>query len=179
MLLVLGCFGTDWISVSEFQKWVALITILAVALSYVLGVIADRLADAMMGWVARCHRVVPVAAEALEPETVEQRDRRWAKEHLMLCIVMKESEDLAKFLDYQRSRMRVARATAVNTVLAVPGLVLLILRAKPSAGVIVFIAIAVMLLAIASRWVSGRRLADPQRIPTRPESRLHRRVPDR
>jgi hypothetical protein len=85
--------------------------------------------------------------------------------------VLKESEGLAKFLDYQRSRLRIARATVLNAALAAPlTLAFLLLQ---DVGVGEAVAAAILLLAFAAASLVGsarihgayvRRLSDAYRL---------------
>jgi hypothetical protein len=126
-LLTLGLFGTDWVTVPGLEKWAALLTILVLAASYMLGVVVDRIADNI--WRAayrfaerqdwrRRKRKRPATVERLLRERPTATAERLLRE--MRFAVMHESEGLGTFLDYQRSRLRVARATTINAVLTVP-----------------------------------------------------------
>jgi ADP-ribose pyrophosphatase YjhB (NUDIX family) len=94
-LVTLSIFGTDWISLEDVKSWVLPITILALALAYVLGILVDRLAD----WIFK--RFLPQQASKTRMK------------------VFDKSPGMAAFLEYQRSRERIARGTAVNAVIAV------------------------------------------------------------
>ena len=113
-LVVLTIWGTEWVAVDEVASWSALVTVLILATAYVFGIIVDRIADA----------AVTAAAKRLgdpqTPERVKFREQR--------LTVLKESDGIAKFLDYQRSRQRVARGTIVNALcatVAVPAFLLI------------------------------------------------------
>jgi hypothetical protein len=59
--------------------------------------------------------------------------------------IIHRSEGMAKFLDYQRSRGRVARATWFNLIVTAAAItVLFVGQGVPSVGLVVFIAIAVI-----------------------------------
>jgi hypothetical protein len=81
-------------TLKELKEWAPLGTVLALALAYGLGVIVDRWADSMF------------------PRTALEKLPR------MRLTVMHKSEGLAKFLEYQRSRLRIARGTVFNVVMA-------------------------------------------------------------
>ena len=67
--------------------------------------------------------------------------------------VVHASEGLGKFLDYQRSRLRVARATAFNAVLTVPAAVVFLADGtNPSAHLVLPLALAAALLILASAY---------------------------
>jgi hypothetical protein len=59
--------------------------------------------------------------------------------------IIHRSEGMAKFLDYQRSRGRIARATWFNLIVTAAAItVLFVGQGVPSVGLVVFIAIAVI-----------------------------------
>jgi 8-oxo-dGTP pyrophosphatase MutT (NUDIX family) len=94
----------DWLQPSDLGGWQVLGTTVAIASAYVAGILVDRFADSTetMLWNARPGRAIDKPA-------------RIAK---MRLVIMREGGDLAKFLEYQRSRFRIARATAVNSLFA-------------------------------------------------------------
>jgi hypothetical protein len=108
-LLVLAIFGADWIDPSALSDWVALVTILVIAGSYVLGILVDRLADSVH---ARLDRVWPTRPVD-KPAGIAK----------MRFTVLRDGGALATFIEYQRSRLRIARSTAVNGVLGAPAVV--------------------------------------------------------
>ena len=87
------------------DKWATLITILVVATAYGLGIIIDRLADSIFGKIDKKLR------------------KRWFKCVVKLPIarlsVAHKGDNMAKFLDYVRSRMRLSRSTMLNALIAV------------------------------------------------------------
>jgi len=80
----------------EWKEYSALITTLLIALAYVFGIFIDRVADSFYN----------IFRYAKEPPAVPVGKMR--------LRIMKDSEGMAKFLDYQRSRLRIARATVFN-----------------------------------------------------------------
>lgn len=90
------------------KDWATLITMVVVAGAYILGVLIDRFADDAYTGLRRCLK----AAAILHWEP-------WpAPAGIMRLWVMKESDGIAKFIDYQRSRLRIARATVLNLCVA-------------------------------------------------------------
>jgi len=81
----------------ELKEYAALVTILLIATAYVLGIFVDRAADSFYEKFRYSSKKSPVVPMG------EMRLR-----------IMKESEGMAKFLEYQRSRLRIARATVFN-----------------------------------------------------------------
>jgi 8-oxo-dGTP pyrophosphatase MutT (NUDIX family) len=102
--------GTDAIqnctkTLVGLKEYSALITMLVVAAAYVLGIFIDRIAD---------NYFKRFRFETKTPASVG----------MMRLHVMKESEGIAKFVDYQRSRLRIARATYLNLLITmVAGLI--------------------------------------------------------
>jgi hypothetical protein len=94
-LAVLAIFGTDWVRLDAIHGWEALATILVLAGAYVLGITVDRLADSAFRWLRGPD----------EPGFAKKRFE-----------VMHASPGIAPFLEYQRSRLRIARGTLFNLV---------------------------------------------------------------
>lgn len=149
-LLLFSVFGADWLDAGALADWAALVTLVVVAIAYVLGIVADRLADSVTD------RLAETRAGRWVDDRFGKSSRRetsGADVALMRLTVLKESEGLAKFLDYQRSRLRVARATVVNAALAAPlALAFLLLQ---DVGVGTSLAAAILLLALAAATVVG------------------------
>jgi hypothetical protein len=97
IMLVLAAFGTEWIDLDAVDGWEALVTVLVLAGAYVLGIVVDRVADSTFGWLRGPDRP-GFARKRLE--------------------VLHTSPGMAPFLEYQRSRLRVARGTLFNMIAA-------------------------------------------------------------
>jgi hypothetical protein len=82
-----------------------------------------------------------------------RRDTEGRQVSLMRLTVMRDSEGLAKFLDHQRSRLRVARATVVNAGLAGPLAFAFLLQ--QDVGIGQSVAAALLLLAFAAASLVG------------------------
>jgi hypothetical protein len=101
-LAILCAFGSDWIDLGGVKDFAALVTLLIVALAYVLGILADRAADSLF--------------KLFENDDSEARERlSW-----MRMTVIHSSDGMSRFLDYQRSRWRIARATFANLLITGP-----------------------------------------------------------
>lgn len=74
----------------------ALITVMFLAVAYTLGILVDRASDIF-------YKLVQFRPGRLPAGVGEMR-----------LTVMSANDGMAKFLDYQRSRLRIARATACN-----------------------------------------------------------------
>jgi hypothetical protein len=108
-LIVLAIWGPDWVDLDALEPWSALVTILVMAAAYALGIIVDRLADRLVTAVAK------TLANSQDADAVTFEEQR--------LRVLKESDGMAKFLDYQRSRQRVARGTIVNAACTIPAVI--------------------------------------------------------
>ena len=105
-LLVFAAFGTDWVHRKDLETashWVALETVVVLAVAYALGILIDRLADDAHGVLKRRFRGRPVKKPAKIP--------------VMRMTVLHEGGAMSTFVDYQRSRFRIARATVLNLAL--------------------------------------------------------------
>ncbi|MGH2451122.1 MAG: hypothetical protein ACRDGE_07610 [Candidatus Limnocylindria bacterium] len=150
VLLLLSVFGTEWVDAEALADWTTLVGVLVLAAAYVLGIIADRLADSLTDRLARTQ-----AGRWVDDRFGEssRKELSGADVALMRLTVLKESEGLAKFLDYQRSRLRIARATVLNVALAAPlALAFLLLQ---DVGVGEAVAAAILLLAFAAASLVG------------------------
>src|SRR5437667_8840306 len=98
-LLVLAIFGNNWVHPAAVKDWSTLVTVLVLAAAYVLGVLVDRFADSTMGCLVD-RWPVPVDTPA-------------GLAHMRLSLLARD-DGVAKFVEYQRSRMRIARATVLN-----------------------------------------------------------------
>jgi 8-oxo-dGTP pyrophosphatase MutT (NUDIX family) len=115
-LLVVTIFGAGWIDLATASKFAPMLLVLMLAAAYVLGIIVDRIAD--------------TAFRFFNGTGVGQwNNRRFGKasegwklhahEKTMRMAVMREGGGMASFVDYQRSRIRVARGTALNLLIGI------------------------------------------------------------
>lgn len=137
VLLVLLVAGLPSWETGTLSSWAALVTFAVVALSYVLGIVVDRLADS-------AYRLFRQGTPAVGP---------------MQLRVRHESEQLAKFLDYQRSRWRIARGTVLNLAVGTPIAVLFaVVRTDWSSGQVVALAVG-LVVALAASALAGREIS--------------------
>ncbi len=115
-LILLSVFGTEWIHPDQVADFAALLTIVVLALAYVLGIILDRLADTLLDYLEHTRPGTHVKTWLRKKERPEKLE----KVATMRMKVMVASDGATRFLDYQRSRWRIARATVLN--LAIAGL---------------------------------------------------------
>lgn len=88
------------------KGWEALLTFFALAVAYTLGVIVDRLSDSIFG-----HFDMKIHKREITTPSLTYAEMR--------LEIMYKSEGMARFLGYVRSRVRIARSTAINTILIV------------------------------------------------------------
>jgi 8-oxo-dGTP pyrophosphatase MutT (NUDIX family) len=109
-LLVLDVFGRGWLDPAKLKGWETLVTLLIVALAYVLGILVDRVADTI--W-KQAERLLGLLKK--EPD-----ERKPTYSDMRMTILARGEAALAAFLEYQRSRLRVARGTVLNLVAIIP-----------------------------------------------------------
>jgi hypothetical protein len=127
-LLAVTIIGPQQKALDKLKDWSALITVFALAVAYTLGIIVDRVADSV------ADSVFEQWDEELRKELREKLRKELRKDNLSdslplipqirLCI-MSESAGMTTFLDYIRSRMRIARSTAINVALIIAAAILL------------------------------------------------------
>jgi 4-hydroxybenzoate polyprenyltransferase len=110
-VLVLAIFDTQWVDLAAVNQWAALVTVLVVAAAYVFGIIVDRIADSLAKRTAALIRKLRSKERPKPPVPFKQK---------RLVVLQRGGEGVTKFLEYQRSRQRVARGTVVNVLLAIP-----------------------------------------------------------
>ena len=111
LLLVLAVFGWAWVPVEAAFSSTALVPLLAV--TYLLGIVTDRLADTLF------HRLW---THRLLPRFFATPDAYHADRHEVLM----GSEALSALIEYNRSRLRICRGWALNAVLIGGALALLV-----------------------------------------------------
>ena len=177
VLLLLSIFGTEWIHLSQVKDFATLLTVVVLALAYVLGIILDRLADTLLDRFEKTGPGKRVKARLSKNAELEKP----AKVATMRMKVMLESDGATRFLDYQRSRWRIARATVVNLAIAGPAAALYLARTDvgwpwalvPPACALVLIPTTYFAgIRIQDAWIG--RLADAYTIVTRsPRTKPH------
>lgn len=154
LLLGLTMFGSDWLHVSELEKWVPLVTVVVLALAYIMGILVDRLADSLFTWFERTRLGLLVNRRFGEGSFWYTTP---AGVSTMRLTVMRDSEGIAKFLDYQRSRVRIMRSTVLNLLIALP-VVIAFLTSRLSSGPLLPALWAVFLatLTVSALYASER-----------------------
>ena len=130
----------------HYKDYAALFTTLLLALAYVIGIIIDRLADSF-------YKILRYHSDAPLPAPVGK----------MRLLIMHGSEGMAKFLDYQRSRLRIARATVFNLLLTLIVIVIWLIHYNVSDAFVFALVIGVGLAAFvlsisAARWIEKAQL---------------------
>lgn len=142
-LYVVALLDSEWVP-DGVEQWIALITIVAVAAAYMLGVVGDRIADNVFRWkqtLALVRRKLSHAPDQPPVPTNEFGDQR-------LFVLQHASDGVVAFVEYQRSKLRVARATTVNAAICAPAVVILLLGTDAGAALVACL-VAAMGLAIA------------------------------
>jgi hypothetical protein len=103
-LLVTAVGGLGWTEHLPSKDWATPATLALLAAAYVLGVLIDRASDSLLSGVdARVRRRLVAPGQ---PPVNELRLR-----------IMMASNEVTRFIEYIRSRIRIARSTTVNLVL--------------------------------------------------------------
>ncbi|MEM9804632.1 MAG: hypothetical protein AAF959_05085, partial [Cyanobacteria bacterium P01_D01_bin.56] len=113
ILLVLSVFGYDWVAFDQVFALPSLLPILAI--TYILGIVTDRVADNLFDVVWKSK----LAQQFYPKDGDDYDDRRY---------IYLRSERLASLLEYGRSRLRICRGWVLNTTLILISLNLFILR---------------------------------------------------
>jgi hypothetical protein len=113
-LLVLTVFGSNWVEAGALSDFGALTTIGVLAAAYVLGILVERAADSVFGYL-RSTGAGNWLNRRFGKSTPEP-----PKFATMRLVVLRQGGALAAFIEYQRSRLRVVRGTALNFAIGAP-----------------------------------------------------------
>jgi hypothetical protein len=157
-LALLTVFGHEWLfELDGVNDFAALLTIVVLALAYVLGIIVDRLADTLLDSFEHSRLGKRVKTKFMsKPEEPEPEPRL----STMRMTVMAASDDMTSFLDYQRSRWRIARATVLNLVVAAPVVALYLVYGTNLDGLWALVPVASALVLIPITYFAGVRIQD-------------------
>jgi hypothetical protein len=124
-ILIIGLQATVWfafgsaavvdiqkIDMSVLKGWEGLITLFVLAIAYTLGTVIDRVADSVFNPVDRRLRKRWIPSSY--PQYGEMKLR-----------IMSNNGEMERFLAYVRSRVRIARSTALNCILIICAVILL------------------------------------------------------
>ena len=130
-----------------------------VFVAYVLGVVFDRLADTLTDWLERVQRLRFVEY-ALQSGQASEAAPDPFPENLLRMHVLGIGGDLSAWVDYHRSRMRIARALAVYmpfvTWSLVVGMIRLHHRPRPSLHLMWPAALALFVMVLAAHLLEKR-----------------------
>lgn len=147
ILFTFSMFGYAWVPIDRLLSSSAAVSILAVI--YVLGIISDRIADAVFEW---------VWSDDLRGSYFQDRREYYDARRLILT----RSERLSDLLEYGRSRLRICRGWAFNSILVAVSLntfLWMYLSDKSFAwSISIFGSISLLVFALAA-WFAWRKLA--------------------
>ncbi|MFK8184267.1 MAG: hypothetical protein AB8B99_12910 [Phormidesmis sp.] len=102
VLLALSVFGYSWVPSGQVFSFASLLPILAI--TYVLGIVTDRVADTLFDKLWK----PSLAQQFYQKDGDDYDDRRY---------IYLRSEQLASLLEYGRSRLRICRGWTLNSAL--------------------------------------------------------------
>lgn len=153
VVLVLGLFPNLTIPVTTVNDFGNLATFVAVSLAYVLGAVVDRLADTTYH-ALRCSDfgkkwiVCRFGSPDRKPPPVPVSRMR--------LTVMGHDDGKAKFLDYQRSRLRISRAAVLALAGLLPVASLLVVRRHQGFGTLAVVDLMLVGGLLASVFAAER-----------------------
>jgi hypothetical protein len=100
-LVLINLFGTKWININILKGWESLLTVFVLGIVYTLGIVVDRTSDSIFHSFDKKLRKKFISNKHLSVSEMRLR-------------IMLKSESIAKFLEYIRSRLRIARSTSLN-----------------------------------------------------------------
>jgi len=146
-LLVLALFGYDWVPVGQLLSPAAAVPLIAVV--YLLGIVSDRLADAAFQ---------RIWTDDLRGSFFKDRREYYNARR----IILTQSERLSDLLEYGRSRLRICRGWAFNSVLIAVTLNMFVWMQfadhRLAWPVSAFVSVIMLALSAAS-WFAWRKLA--------------------
>lgn len=151
--LVFALFDLSWFDLQVLNGWETLATLFLLAIAYSLGVLIDRTSDSLFWRVDKHIR---------KKETPKDFPAVW---EMRLFITSKDA-GIANFLEYVRSRLRIARSTTFNIALTIIASVILRVKILASDNgiiytdrVMIFILVVGVLLLIAT-FLSWKRFME-------------------
>ena len=147
-LLTLSVFGADRVPLDSLREWQAILIIPLLSAVYAIGVLVDRVADTLF-------------------DTFRGREKKPRKEDTTgfrskrLRVLMEEN-GAAKFVEYQRSRLRIARGTVFNTALILITIVVFLSTRTESSGRDIAAAAGLVAALLAVSVLAARRIDKSQ-----------------
>ena len=146
VLFIFSVFGYTWVPIDLLLSPPAAVGILAVI--YVLGIISDRIADTVFDW---------IWSDDLRGPYFQDRGEYYNARRLILI----RSERLSDLLEYGRSRLRICRGWAFNSILIAISLNTFLwmnLSDKSSIwSISIFSSISLLVFALAA-WFAWQKL---------------------
>jgi 8-oxo-dGTP pyrophosphatase MutT (NUDIX family) len=156
ILLVLAIFGTGWLKADLANGWQSFASFLMLSVAYALGIVVDRVADSLYKWFRERTTIgCRLAFWVGKPYEGKPESVRTMRLH-----VMEQDDGKAKFLDYQRTRLRIARATVLNLIVLLP-VATSFLLARTKLGAIHIVAFELLVLMfIPISFFAAERIGD-------------------
>lgn len=110
-LSITGLIRIDATMITHLKDWTSLILVLVLGLAYPLGIIVDRAADWLVGPIDRRLRNNHFKYDDANLPKAKVSEAR------LRMLLDAKNERLASFLNYVRSRLRLARSTCLNLIL--------------------------------------------------------------
>jgi hypothetical protein len=147
ILFIFSMFGYGWVPIERLLSPFAAVPILAVV--YVLGIISDRIADAVFEW---------IWSDDLRESYFQDRQEYYDARRLILT----RSERLSDLLEYGRSRLRICRGWAFNLILITVSLNTFLWTSFSDKSFVwptsIFGSISLLVFALGA-WFAWRKLA--------------------
>jgi 8-oxo-dGTP pyrophosphatase MutT (NUDIX family) len=154
-LLAASIFGIKSVQLQNLSDWETLIIVLVFAIAYVLGILMDRLADTAFNKIYKIRKLIkPLIRKSTKGDKDETLPAPFGEMRLQ---IMMQNDTVGKFMDYQRSRLRIARATVLNLpLIIISGIIFLITRTNFSSLQIAMFALVGVVLIALSLYVAFR-----------------------
>ncbi|HSK89333.1 MAG TPA: hypothetical protein VK880_13300 [Anaerolineales bacterium] len=104
--LVIAVFDLSWFDLQALKGWEPLATLLILAVAYSLGVLIDRTSDSLFWRIDKHIRKKEIPGNF--PAVWQMR-----------LLITSKDDGIANFLEYIRSRLRIARSTTFNITLTI------------------------------------------------------------
>lgn len=152
-LLVATITGTGGIHSGLFRDWESLALVSFGGLIYGLGVLVDRNADTAYGRLRRFPQGIRWIRETFGGPRIPFPE----KFDLMRLRLLEDDNPRTRFLEYQRSRLRIARSTVFNLVMLLGvGLPFAILRTELEWGVLVLLTLLLITSILFAVYATER-----------------------
>jgi hypothetical protein len=119
---------------AALKDWVALITAVVLAFAYGLGIVVDRVSDSLFNTLLKAE---PKRDSTEHPDPAKRNEAREKEEARIVRLrlhVLARGDKVTDFIEYIRSRIRVARSTTINlalTTVSAEAFLLTCTRASP------------------------------------------------